>query len=69
MKHAREMYGGRGDVSFKMEIVKTFAKYNLKRKIDECVRINRNSGSRMNSKSEFCQPELPRVEVHRGNRA
>ena len=50
-KHSDEYHEGRKDVRYKMNIVRLFKRDNVRRKIFEAVRIVRNGGLRMNSKS------------------
>ena len=65
-KHADENHEGRKDVRYKMRVVRTFKRDNVRRKLFEAVRIVRNEGLRMNSKSEYRQAVLPLIEIHRG---
>ena len=67
-KHAKEIHRGRRDVEFEMRVIKTFGRDNMRRKIDESVRIDSNEGVTMNSKKEFSQPTVPREQVTRGSR-
>ena len=63
---ASNEHGGRLDVNYKMKVLRTYGKNNVARKVDEANRITSNTGVRLNSKAEFHQPSLPRLEIHRG---
>ena len=65
-KHAVDKHGGSMDVDYRMNVLNTFGKDNMKRKTDEALRITRHEGVKLNSKSEFRQPSLPRLEIQRG---
>ena len=64
-KHASNEHDGRLD--YKMKLLRTFGKNNMARKVDEANRITNNPGVRLNSKAEFHQPSLLRLEIHRGS--
>jgi hypothetical protein len=64
-KHAKEEHQGRKDVNFKMEVVGTYGKDNLRRTVNESVRIEGNKGVRMNSRSEHNQPMVIRARIQR----
>jgi hypothetical protein len=63
VKHSVEDHGGTQDVAYQMKVTGTFGKDNMKRRVDEALRITRNPGKNLNSKSEFHQPSLPRIVV------
>ena len=65
-KHAVDKHGGSKEVNFKMEVVDTFGKDNAKRKTDESLKITGHKGVKLNSKSEYRQPSLPRLEIQTG---
>ena len=66
-KHAVDKHGGSKEVNFKMEVVDTFGKdNNAKRKTDEALKITRHEGVKLNSKREYMQPSLPRLEIQWG---
>ena len=65
-KHAVDKHGGRLDVNYVMEVVDTFGKDNTKRKTDEALKITGHKGVKLNSKSEFRQPSLPRFAIQPG---
>jgi hypothetical protein len=66
-KHCSLDHGGNEDIGFKMKVLKTFGPDNMRRKVDEALRITRNPGQNLNSKAEFRQPSLPRLVIV-GNR-
>ena len=66
VKHAKEYHEGRRDVRFQMRVVRTFKRDNVRRMIFEAVKIVRNEGLVMNSKTEYKQALLPLMELHRG---
>ena len=49
-----------------MRVVRTFKRDNVRRMIFEAVKIVRNEGLVMNSKTEYKQALLPLMELHRG---
>ena len=51
-KYAREYHQARKDVDYIMKVTKVFSKNNLKRKVNEHVRIARNKGRILNLKGE-----------------
>ena len=65
-KHAVEKHGGSKELNFKMEVVDTFGKDNTARKTDEALKITGHKGVKLNSKREYMQPSLPRLEIQRG---
>ena len=65
-KHAVDKHGGRLDVDFRMEVVDTFGRDNTARMTDESLRISRHKGVKFNSKKEYRQPSLPRLQIQRG---
>ena len=65
-KHAVDKHGGRLDVDFRMEVVDTFGRDNTARMTDESLRISRHKGVKLNSKKEYRQPSLPRLQIQRG---
>ena len=65
-KHAVDKHGGRLDVNYVMEVVDTFGKDNTKRKTSEALNITGHKGVKLNSKSEFRQPSLPRFAIQPG---
>ena len=67
-KHDKAVHGGRGDVEYEMRVIKNFGRDNMRRKIDESVRIDSNEGVTMKSKKEYRQPTVLRVEIRRGRR-
>jgi hypothetical protein len=48
-----------------MEVVGTYGKDNLRRTVNESVRIEANKGVRMNSRSEHNQPMVIRARINR----
>ena len=64
-KHTTKDQQGRRDVDYKIEVVKTFGRDNMRRKLHEAVRIDRHQGVTMNSKSVYNQPILPRARIRR----
>ena len=61
-----DKHGGSKEVNFKMEVVDTFGKDNTARKTDEALEITGHKGVKLNSKREYMQPSLPRLEIQRG---
>ena len=51
-KHAKAEHGGRKDVEFEMEVVGCYGKDNMRRRINDAVRIEESKGVNMNSKAE-----------------
>jgi hypothetical protein len=66
-KHALGRHEGNKEIPYKMTVLKTFGKDNIKRKVDEALRITRNKGVKLNSKAEFRQPSIPRLVILGGS--
>ena len=66
-KHACNDHGGRSDVNYTMTVLKTYGRDNTTRKTNEAVRINFNTGVRLNSKAEYRQPTVPRLSILRSS--
>jgi hypothetical protein len=62
-KHAHNDHNKKLDIKYKMTVLKTFGKDNMARKVDEGLRIARHKGIKLNSKSEFRQPKIPRIRI------
>jgi hypothetical protein len=62
-KHSSVDHNSDTNTKFKMKVIKTFGADNMKRKVDEALRITRNPGQNLNSKAEFRQPSLPRIVI------
>ena len=67
VRHDMEHHGGGKGTRFGMRVTGTFGRDNVRRKVDEAVRIWRNKGERaMNRKEECRQSGLPRLVVQDG---
>ena len=66
-KHACNDHDGRSDVNYTMTVLKTYGRDNETRKTNEAVRINFNTGVRLNSKAEYRQPTVPRLSILRSS--
>ena len=64
-EHDKEFHGGGGDTGFKMKVKKVYGRDNVRRMVNEAVRIERNEGVVMNGRAEHRRSCLPRVVVHR----
>ena len=65
-KHDSDTHRGTGSSGYKMKVLKNFGKDNLRRKVDEALRITRNDGIKLNSKAERNQPRVPRLVMMSG---
>ena len=65
-KHAVDRHNGSQEVAYQMKVLNTFGRDNMKRKVDKALRITRHDGVKLNSKKEYRQPSLPRLEIQRG---
>ena len=66
-KHAKEQHQKRKDVDYTMKVTKVFGKNNLKRKVNEHVRIARNGGRVLNLKGEYNTPIVPTMTINRSH--
>ena len=66
-KHAVNDHNGRSDVNYTMHVLKSYGRDNTTRKTNEGVRINLNTGVRLNSKAEYRQPTIPRLAILRSS--
>lgn len=66
-KHAREFHQDRKDVDFTMTVTGIFGRNNLKRQVNEHVRIAGNRGRTMNSKKEYNTPIVPTITINRSH--
>ena len=64
-EHDKEFHGGEGKTEFKMEVRRVYGKDNTRRMVNEAAEIEGNDGVVMNSRNEYRQSCLPRVQVHR----
>ena len=63
-KHSVNDHQGSSNVNFVMKVLKTYGRDNLTRQVNEAMRINNNSGIKLNSKAEYRQPSVPRLVLH-----
>ena len=66
-KHAREFHQDRKDVDFTMTVTGIFGRNNLKRQVNEHVRIAGNRCRTMNSKKEYNTPIVPTITINRSH--
>ena len=68
-KHAKEYHQARKDVDYTMKVTKVFGKNNLKRKVNEHVRIakSREDGRALNLKGEYNIPIVPTMMINRSH--
>ena len=68
-KHAKEYHQERKDVDYTMKVTKVFGKNNLKRKVNEHVRIakSKENGRTMNQKGEYNTPLVPTMTINRSH--
>ena len=68
-KHAKEYHQERKDVDYTMKVPKVFGKNNLKRKVNEHVRIakSKENGRTMNQKGEYNTPLVPTMTINRSH--
>ena len=64
-EHDKEFHGGEGKTEFTMEVGRVYGKDNTWRMVNEAAEIEGNDGVVMNSRNEYRQSCLPRVQVHR----
>ena len=64
-EHDKEFHGGEGETEFKMVVGRVYGRDNTRRMVNEAARIEGNDGVVMNSRNEYRQSCLPRVQVHR----
>ena len=64
-EHDKEYHGGEGKTEFNMEVRRVYGRDNSRRMTNEAVEIEGNEGVVMNSRNEYRQSCLPRVQVHR----
>ena len=68
-KHAKEYHQDRKDVDYTMKVTKVFGKNNLKRKVNEHVRIARSrvKDRTLNLKGEYNTPIVPTMTINRSH--
>ena len=64
-EHDKEFHGGEGKTEFAMTVGRVYGRDNTRRMVNEVAEIEGNDGVVMNSRNEYRQSCLPRVQVHR----
>ena len=65
-KHVQLAHQQDTNTEFHMKVLKTYGKDNLTRRVAESIRLTEHPGEKLNSKSEYRQPLVPRIVVHEG---
>ena len=66
-KHAKEYHQARKDVDITMTVTKVFSKNNVKRRVNEHVRIARNEGKVLNLKGEYNMLIVPTMTINKSH--
>ena len=66
-KFSQKMKNSGYNQRFREQVLKSYGSDNTTRKTNEAVRINLNTGVRLNSKAEYRQPTVPRLAILRSS--